>query len=113
MERDLTCAALKALLADRPGVTVIDVRRRPAFEAEPRLIPGAVWRDPEQVAIWAAALNQDQPVVVYCVHGHEVSNGVVDRLRALGFDAALIAGGIEAWKGAGGPVTVRSGGTGS
>ena len=113
MDRTLTCAALMALTADRSDISLIDVRRRPAFESDPRLIPGAVWRDPEQVAIWAAALNQDQPVVVYCVHGHEVSNGVVDRLRELGFEAALIAGGIAAWQAAGGPVTVPSGGTGS
>jgi rhodanese-related sulfurtransferase len=113
VDRTLTCAALRALTADRPGVTLLDVRRRPAFEADLRLIPGAVWRDPDQVTIWAAALNQDQPILVYCLHGHEVSNGVVDRLRELGFDAALIAGGLEAWMAAGGLVTVPSGGTGS
>ncbi|MGH6899333.1 MAG: rhodanese-like domain-containing protein [Geminicoccaceae bacterium] len=111
MERTLTCAALRALVADRASIAVVDVRRQPAFEAEPRLIPGAVWKEPEQVAIWAAELNQGQPVVVYCVHGHEVSNGVVDRLRALDFDAALLEGGIEAWKAAGGRVSVSSGGT--
>ena len=113
MDRTLTCAALNALFDGRTNVALLDVRRRPAVAAEPWLIPGAVWRDPEQVTIWAAGLNQDQPVVVYCVHGHEVSNGVVDRLRELGFDAALIAGGIEAWKAAGGAVTVPSGGPGS
>jgi rhodanese-related sulfurtransferase len=113
MERTLSCAGLKALIADRASITVIDVRRRPAFEAEPRLIPGAVWNDPEQVEIWAAELNRNRPVVVYCVHGHEVSNAVVDRLRELGFEAAMLTGGLEAWKVAGGPVTVSRGGTGS
>ena len=113
MEREVTYAACEALVAEPASIAVIDVRRRPAFESNPRLIPGAVWRDPDQVTIWAAALNQDQPILVYCMHGHEVSNGVVDRLRELGFDAALIAGGIEAWMAAGGPVTVPSGGTGS
>lgn len=52
-------------------------------------------------------------MVAYCVHGHEVSRGVVDRLRALGLEAALLEGGIETWKAAGGPVTPPSGGTGS
>jgi rhodanese-related sulfurtransferase len=113
MERTLTCAALRALIADRASIAVVDVRRQPAFEAELRLIPGAVWNDPEQVAIWAAELNRNRPVVVYCVHGHEVSNGVVDRLRELGFEAALVVGGLEAWKAAGGPVSVSRGGTGS
>jgi rhodanese-related sulfurtransferase len=113
MERTLTCAQLKALLAERARIVLLDVRRRPAFAAEPGLIPGAVWRDPEQVDRWAASLNPDRSVVVYCVHGHEVSRGVVDRLRHLGLDARLLEGGIEAWKAADGPVTGASGGTGS
>jgi rhodanese-related sulfurtransferase len=111
MERTLTCAALNALIADRADVAVLDVRRRPAFEAAPRLIPGAVRKEPEEVATWADALNRNQPVVVYCAHGHDVSKGVVDRLRALGFEAALLEGGIEAWKASGEPVTYWSGGT--
>ena len=105
MQRTLTCAALHALIADRAHIAILDVRRRPAFEAEPRLVPGAVWREPEQVEIWADALNRNRAVVVYCVHGHEVSKGVVDRLRTLGFDAALLEGGIEAWKASGAPHT--------
>jgi rhodanese-related sulfurtransferase len=113
MKRTLTCALLKALITDRARVALLDVRRRPAFEAEPGLIPGAVWRDPEQVDRWAGSLSPDRSVVVYCVHGHEVSRGVVDRLRGLGLEALLLEGGIEAWKAAGGPVTVASGGTGS
>jgi rhodanese-related sulfurtransferase len=110
MERTLTCAALKALVASRESITVLDVRRRPAIEADPRLIPGAVWKDPKHVANWAAELNYDQPIIVYCVHGHEVSHGAVDRLRELGFEASLLEGGIEGWKASGGPVTDSSGG---
>jgi rhodanese-related sulfurtransferase len=111
MEPTLTCAALSALVPGRESVTVLDLRRRPAFEADPRLVPGAVWKDPEQITSWAAGLNRERPIVVYCVHGHEVSHGAVDRLRALGFQAALLEGGIEAWKASGGPVTESSGGT--
>jgi Fe-Mn family superoxide dismutase len=110
MERTLTCAALSALATSREGVTVLDVRRRPAFEADPRLILGAVWKDPDEVTNWASGLNRERSVVVYCVHGHEVSHGAVDRLRAMGFQAALLEGGIEAWKSSGGLVTDSSGG---
>jgi Fe-Mn family superoxide dismutase len=102
---------LKALIADRARIAMLDVRRRRAFEAEPALIPGAVWRDPEQVDRWVAELNPNRSVVVYCVHGHEVSNGVVARLRDLGLEALLLEGGIEAWKASGGSVTAWSGGT--
>ncbi|HEX6113094.1 MAG TPA: rhodanese-like domain-containing protein [Geminicoccaceae bacterium] len=101
MERTLTSAALSSMIANRADLTVLDVRRRPAFEADPQMIPGALWRNPEEVAIWADSLNRNRSVVVYCVHGHEVSQEVVGRLRALGFQAALLDGGIEAWKASG------------
>ena len=104
MERMVTCAALSDLVAGGAEIALLDVRRRPAFDADPRLIPGAAWKDPEQVGTWAAGLSQDQRVVAYCVHGHEVSRDVVDRLRALGIEAASLEGGIEAWKVSGGPV---------
>ena len=55
MERTVTCAALSALVADRAEIVLLDVRRRPAFDADPRLITGAVWKDPEQVVTWAAS----------------------------------------------------------
>jgi rhodanese-related sulfurtransferase len=113
MERTITCSALREAAASGAKIVLLDVRRRPAFDADPGLIPGAVWKDPEQAGTWAAGLSQDVPVIAYCVHGHEVSRGVVDRLRALGIKAALLEGGFEAWKAAGGPVTVSSGGTGS
>jgi thiosulfate sulfurtransferase len=111
MERTVSPTGLKAMLAGagppvRPAL--LDVRRRPAFEADPRMISGAVWRDPHRVDAWAAELMPGAPVVVYCVHGHEVSNGVVDRLRDLGFDAALVEGGIEAWRAAGGAVAAQA-----
>ena len=107
MERTVSPTDLEAMLAGAgPSVrpALLDVRRRPAFEADPRVIPGAVWKDPQAVETWAAELPAGAPVVVYCVHGHEVSRGVVDRLRGLGFDAALVEGGIEAWEAAGGAV---------
>lgn len=84
---------------------LLDVRKQHDFDADPRLLPQARWQDPGQVAEWCAQLSKTTPIVVYCVHGHAVSNGVVDSLRARGFDACLIEGGIEAWKEAGGPTT--------
>jgi len=83
---------------------VIDVRKTEAFCAEPVTIPGAIRRDPGALADWSRALPRGRPVVVYCVHGHEVSLNVRDGLRRLGFDADLLAGGLEGWKVAGGQV---------
>jgi rhodanese-related sulfurtransferase len=113
MQPTVTCAGLRELMAGRAEIVLLDVRRQRAFAADPALIPGAAWQDPEQVWTWAEGLRADLPVVAYCVHGHEVSRWVVERLRALGFQAALLEGGIEAWKAAGGRVTPVGGGTGS
>jgi rhodanese-related sulfurtransferase len=83
---------------------VIDVRKRPAFEADPVTVPGAIWRDPQAVEQWAAKLPPGCSLAVYWVHGHEVSRGVRDALRRRGLMAGIIEGGIEGWRAAGGPV---------
>ena len=36
-------------------------------------------------------------VVVYCVHGHEVSQGIAAALSEDGLDAGYLIGGIEGW----------------
>lgn len=91
----VTVAELRALIGK---VTLLDVRRPAALERSPRKIPGAEWRDPEQVAAWAAAVTSGRPVVVYCVHGHEVSRFVAGSLRVRGYDVRFLIGGIEAWQ---------------
>lgn len=98
MRSSISPEGLRVVLACPARLTLLDVRRRSAFEADPRVIPSATWRDPEAVDLWARDLPREVPVVVYCVHGHEVSQGVVDRLQGLGLDAALVEGGIEAWR---------------
>ena len=108
MERTLSVNDLKARLWHGVDVTLVDVRRAGAHEADPALIPGAVWRDPEQVAAWAQELPRNRPVVAYCMHGHEISAVVVERLRELGFEAARLEGGLEGWKAAGGQLAAAS-----
>jgi rhodanese-related sulfurtransferase len=102
MERKLSVEDLKALLARGAAVTLVDVRRAEAREADPREIPGAIWRDRDQLDTWARELPRGRSVVAYCSHGRTGSAGVVNRLRELGFDAALLEGGFEGWKAAGG-----------
>ena len=76
---------------------VIDVRRAPAFEADERMIVGAIRCNPEELAAWRHGRTDCRPVVVYCVHDREVSQGVAETLRGLGIDARYLAGGIGAW----------------
>ncbi|HEX3498204.1 MAG TPA: hypothetical protein VHT04_02660, partial [Stellaceae bacterium] len=56
----------------------------PAFAADDGQIAGSIRRDPESVAAWRGDLAPDRPIVVYCVHGHEVSQGVAAVLREAG-----------------------------
>jgi thiosulfate sulfurtransferase len=44
---------------------------------------------------------KDRPAVLYCAFGHEISQGLVAALRALGVDARHLDGGIDAWRRAG------------
>jgi rhodanese-related sulfurtransferase len=101
MERSISPDALKTQLT---AVHVIDVRRKADRDASPDILPGATWRDPEQLAQWAGELPTGRPIVLYCVRGGSVSNSVVDALQARGLNARFIEGGIEGWKAVGGAV---------
>lgn len=82
---------------------VVDVRREAAFAASPHLICGSFHRRPEAVSRWSSDLPAGRPVVVACVHGHEVGQTAAAELRAAGFDARYLEGGIEGWIEAGHP----------
>jgi rhodanese-related sulfurtransferase len=88
---------------------VLDVRRAEALAQDDALVAGAAWRDPFDVAAWARFLPRHRSVVVYCVHGHEISRNTAQALRAAGIDASYLEGGIEAWRAAKGPTTRKSG----
>lgn len=109
MTKSITPQDVKTLLAadDTSPVLLLDVRRKPTFEAAPDRIPGSNWRDPSEVSTWSAELHRGAPVVVYCVHGHQVSQGVATQLAELGHEARYLEGGIEGWREAGGEVEPR------
>ncbi len=82
-----------------PDELVLDVRRAAAFRESGETIAGALRRDPESVGEWAKSLPRAASVVVYCVHGHEVSQGVAKALAEGGLRARYLEGGIAAWQG--------------
>ena len=86
---------------------VLDVRRKVDIEASTHAVPGASWKDPEQIDQWIGALPKDHDVVIYCVRGGSVSNSVVDRLQAEGVQARFIEGGIEGYKASGGKIVAK------
>ena len=102
MNASISAADLKQSLRSAQPPLVIDVRRRERFLESPYLIKGALRRDPTQVAEWQRTLPGGTSVVVYCVHGHEVSQNAA---RALG--AKYLEGGIEHWKEDGGELAQK------
>ena len=91
---------LQSALASSEPPLVIDVRRPPAFRTATEMIAGALRRDPEAASVWAKSLPRASAAVVYCVHGHEVSQGAAQVLSKSGIKAHYLEGGIEeGWKG--------------
>jgi rhodanese-related sulfurtransferase len=94
---------MRQSLASAYPPIVIDVRKETAFLGASDLIRGALRRDPAGVIQWKPTLPAAASVVVYCVHGREVSQSVA---KALG--AKYLEGGIESWRETGGEVAAKS-----
>jgi rhodanese-related sulfurtransferase len=107
MPRRITPQELICLIGADSCPHFVDVRRRPVFQAAPRRIAGAIWRDHMNTDDWLPGLSGDRPIVAYCIHGHNVSEITAARLAAAGADAAILEGGIEAFEEAGGPTVAN------
>jgi thiosulfate sulfurtransferase len=84
--------------ADFP-FALLDVRRAQKRHAEGDEIAGGRWLDPALWLDWKDEfVGARQPVVLYCAHGHEISQGLTAALRAMDADARHLVGGIEAWR---------------
>ena len=82
--------------ADAP--LLLDVRREDKFLESRHMLAGALHCAPEDLAAFAVSQLPSQgqrEVVVYCVYGHNVSADAVATLRAAGWNARMLAGGIE------------------
>jgi rhodanese-related sulfurtransferase len=93
----ISASGLRALIGKKTPPIIIDVRRNERWQEASDLIDGALRRDPAQVEQWKKTLPAGAEVVVYCVHGHEVSQNAA---KALG--AKFLEGGIEHWRADGG-----------
>lgn len=113
MDTSLTAAQLAALIATPEAPLVIDVRRRAAWLDASDWMRGALRRDPEAVVHWAGELPASRPIVVYCVHGHQVSQDVAAALRAIGRRARYLVDGMEGWRASGGAVRRKPVGAGT
>ena len=93
----ISAADLYDQLGTASAPMVVDVRRPADFASAEALIVSAFHRDPDQVEQWRPELPGRGLVVVHCVHGHQVSQGVAAALRAAGIDASYLQGGITDW----------------
>jgi rhodanese-related sulfurtransferase len=107
MARKITPEQLILLIGTAACPLVVDVRREQVFRSSPTRIAGAIWRDHMASAGWSRDLPAGRPVVVYCVHGHNVSALAASLLAAEGVDVSVLEGGIEAFVVAGGSLVAR------
>jgi len=86
---------------------LIDVRPDDAFAAAAGVIPGALRRDAGAVDGWAFDLEFARPIIVYCAHGGERSQGVAKLLREKGRPSQYLEGGFQAWEASGNAVAPK------
>ena len=97
MSKSISAHDLSSLSGTSAWQTVVAATRCFKFEQEARAIAGSVWRDHMETAVWGPELaGLGKPIVVYCLHGHNVSQLAVARLRSQGIDARHLEGGIDA-----------------
>ena len=82
---------------------LVDVRTDEDFAADPRLIPGSVWRPHPLAESWGSELAGDSAVVI-CQKGLKLSHGTAAWLRHLGKEASVLEDGFEAWTKSGLPL---------
>lgn len=101
-EYDNTISAAELTARQAEGATVLDVRLIEDFNADPVLVPDALYRDPDDIEQWVGQMSpEDGPVIVYCVRGKWVSQKAANYLKDEGFEVYSLEGGIEGWKSAG------------
>jgi len=94
---------LARLIGTPRGPVIIDVRNDDDLAAYNERIPGAIRRQVDDVAAWAAAYV-GRHVVVVCGDGHQLSHGAAALLRLAGASAETLDGGFAAWRKAGQPM---------
>jgi len=86
-------------------VRLIDLRKAEARAASGLTVRGAIWRDPFMLPSAAAITTDKTPAIVFCVHGHEVSQFGAAWLLLHGIDAVYVRGGFEALRAANAPLS--------
>src|SRR5215203_3299636 len=88
----ISAEELAFLVGTRACPPIVDVRREEVFRQADTMIVSAVWRDHRLAADWASEFASEAPVV-YCAHGHNVSELAATLLRQKGVAARILTGG--------------------
>jgi adenylyltransferase/sulfurtransferase len=91
---DLTVEEVSGLLTDGADVQLVDVRE--PWEAEIAALPGSTLIPLGALRDRLDELDPDKPVIAYCHVGGRSARAAA-RLRAAGFRAHSMAGGIDGW----------------
>ena len=94
-------SAVEAQQLVKNGAVILDVRSK--GERQATQIPGSRHIPVEQLASQLGQLSLTEVIVCQCASGHR-SSLAARQLRAQGFDARTLSGGITAWENAGLPV---------
>ncbi|MHB8233762.1 MAG: rhodanese-like domain-containing protein [Solirubrobacteraceae bacterium] len=97
---------LAAWIAEDPDLQVVDVRE--PYEREAGHIADTLHIEMNRLSAEAAALDQQRPVVFYCRVGAR-STMAAQALRAAGFDAYSMSGGLVRWQQEGRPLSPEGG----
>ena len=99
-------SATEALLRLSTGrIRLLDLRKAEARAASGLTVRGAIWRDPFRLPDDSAIVEDKTPAIVFCVHGHEVSQFGAAWLLLHGIDAVYVRGGFEALRAANAPLS--------
>lgn len=92
---DISPRELAARIGAPGAPMLLDVRRHARFADSTHLLATAQWCAPDALASLAPLDGPPREVVVYCVHGHEVSQQAAATLRQAGWAARFLAGGFD------------------
>jgi rhodanese-related sulfurtransferase len=77
---------------------ILDVRAQEVFDADERMVVGAIRPRAEHIPQWLSDLPKGRGVVVYCHDGGANSRGIETALRRSGIPAAWLDGGVAQWQ---------------
>lgn len=105
-------AATALARAEQGAAVLVDVRKRQAAVQSGEALRGAIAQDPFALGHEHPLTAERRPLIVFCVHGHEVSQFACALLRMYGRDVHYVEGGFDALKAAGAGVVPLGGSDG-